>query len=61
MHQFPNSVPDIGNVVEIHLASGGILSGNWDGLQWWCGVDGQPDDVPVTNSFVIGWSNPPQV
>ena len=47
--------PVIGNVVKIILVTGGEVTGNWDGLQWWCGVDGQPDDIPVVNSFVDRW------
>lgn len=56
MPQFPQVKPDLGLQVNIHLASGGTLTGIWDGLQWWAGVDGQPDDVPVDNEFVVSWS-----
>lgn len=57
MHKFPETKPDpLGIIVNIHLASGGNLTGNWDGLQWWAGVDGQDADVPVANEFVAGWS-----
>lgn len=59
MHKFPEFKPTIGYQVQIHLASGGILTGNWDGLQWWCGVDGQDADVPVNNDFVESWSEMP--
>jgi hypothetical protein len=48
--------PTVGYLVDITLASGGLLQGYWDGLQWWCGVDGQPDDVPITNQYVISWN-----
>lgn len=53
--------PDVGMGVDVVLATGGVLYGYWDGLQWWCGVDGQPDDVPVTNEFVVSWNFPQQV
>lgn len=55
-HKFPETKPQIGIVVDIQLASGGTLTGNWDGLQWWAGVDGQDADVPVTNEYVVSWS-----
>lgn len=48
--------PPLGMNVEITLVSGGKLFGYWDGLQWWCGVDGQDSDVPVVNSFVDSWA-----
>lgn len=58
MHKFPDVKPaQLGLQVTVHLASGGSLQGYWDGLQWWCGVDGQDADVPVENSFVVGWSS----
>jgi hypothetical protein len=57
MKKFPETQPAVGTQVQIHLASGGTLTGIWDGLQWWAGVDGQPDDVPVTNEFVVGWDD----
>ena len=56
-HKFPDFKPEIGIQVTIHLASSGTLQGYWDGLQWWCGVDGQDADVPVTNEFVVSWTD----
>jgi len=56
MHKFPETKPPVGINVSVDLANGGKLQGYWDGLQWWCGVDGQDGDVPVTNDFVVTWS-----
>jgi len=49
--------PDLGVNVEITLTSGGKATGYWDGLQWWVGVDGQPDDLPIVNGFVASWKH----
>ena len=56
MPQANQQKPPVGNVVSVTLASGGHLDAYWDGLQWWCGVAGQPDDVPITNEYVVSWN-----
>lgn len=55
MHKFPSEAPTIGWLVTVYLANGESMMGYWDGLQWWCGVDGQDGDVPIANNFITGW------
>jgi hypothetical protein len=57
MPLFPQQAPDVGLQVEITLANGDKFPAYWDGLQWWMGVDDNPNDVPVTNSFVVSWAH----
>lgn len=56
MPLFPQTAPDVGEQVEITLANGSKFMAYFDGLQWWMGVNDDPNDVPVTNSFVVEWS-----
>lgn len=58
MPMFPQSQPNVGESVEITLANGSKFTAYFDGLQWWMGVNDDPNDVPVTNSFVVEWQRP---
>lgn len=49
--------PDLGLNVNVALTNGATLIGYWDGQQWWVGVNDMPDDLPVANDFVAGWSS----
>ena len=49
--------PQIGIQVEITLVNGSVFTAYWDGLQWWMGVNDDPNDVPVTNDFVAEWKH----
>jgi hypothetical protein len=60
MPQFPVQTPTVGELVEITLATGDKFPAYWDGLQWWMGVDNNPNDVPVTNGYVVSWGALPQ-
>lgn len=55
MPLFPANTPEIGYSVKITLANGSEFDAYWDGLQWWMGVNDDPNDVPITNSFVSSW------
>lgn len=58
MPQFPQQTPEVGISVNITLANGSTFPAYWDGLQWWMGVNDDPNDVPVTNEFVVSWNLP---
>lgn len=60
MPQFPQQLPPVGEQQEITLANGDKFLAVWDGLQWWMGVDNNPNDVPVDNGFVASWGPVPQ-
>jgi phage baseplate assembly protein gpV len=60
MPAFPQNVPNVGEQVEITLANGSKFMAYYDGLQWWMGVNDDPNDVPVTNEFVVSWQTAPQ-
>lgn len=47
--------PDIGLDVQITLTNGTVLPAYWDGLQWWAGINDNPQDIPIVNSFVADW------
>jgi hypothetical protein len=53
--------PDVGLLVDITLANNSEFTAYWDGLQWWMGVPDEPNDVPVTNNFVVSWKHQQQV
>jgi hypothetical protein len=57
VNKFPNKTPDIGLSVEITLKNGSKFPAYWDGLQWWMGVNDDPNDVPITNEFVESWTD----
>ena len=57
MSAFPQTKPDIGIQVEITLTSGSTFPAYWDGLQWWAGINDDPNDVPITNEFVNSWTH----
>jgi len=57
MAAFPAVTPPVGQTVEITLANGSKFLATWDGLQWWMGVNDDPNDVPVTNDFVVSWQH----
>lgn len=48
--------PPLGQNVNVTLVNGSTAIAYWDGLQWWVGVDGQPDDLPIVNEFVSSWA-----
>lgn len=60
MPAFPQTLPPVGPTHEVTLANGSKFLANWDGLQWWMGVNEDPNDVPVNNSFVVSWGPIPQ-
>lgn len=60
MPAFPEVLPPIGQTQEITLANGSKFLATWDGLQWWMGVNDDPNDVPVTNEYVTHWGPPAQ-
>lgn len=58
---YPDELPPQGENFYVTLTNGVTLMGYYDGTTWWCGVDGQPDDVPVANQYVVRWeTSPPQ-
>lgn len=57
MPAFPEHAPPVGQTVEVTLVNGDVFSATWDGLQWWMGVDNNPNDVPVTNGYVASWNH----
>jgi hypothetical protein len=60
MPHFPEFKPTVGELFEVTLANGSKFQAYWDGLQWWMGVNDDPNDVPVTNDFVVSWGPLPQ-
>ena len=56
MPTFPVQTPNVGEQVEVTLANGSVFTAYWDGLQWWMGVNDDPNDVPVTNTYVVSWN-----
>lgn len=58
MPQFPQVAPPVGQTVDITLANGDVFPATWDGLQWWMGVNDNPNDIPVANDFVVSWNHP---
>ena len=57
MPAFPEVNPPINQQVEVTLANGSVFVAMFDGLQWWMGVNDDPNDVPITNSFVVSWQH----
>lgn len=57
MGAFPQTKPDVGIQVEITLANSSKFTAYWDGLQWWMGVNDDPNDVPVNNDYVVSWQH----
>lgn len=58
MPAFPAVKPPAGNTVDVTLANGSKFPATWDGLQFWVGVNDDPNDIPVNNDFVVSWSHP---
>lgn len=56
MPPFPAETPPEGQNVTITLTSGAIVTGYWDGAQWWCGIPDEPNDLPLDNSHVAAWA-----
>lgn len=57
MHPFPETKPQIGIQVSIQVANGSTFTGYYDGLQWWVGINDDPNDLPINNEFVTGWQS----
>lgn len=55
MPAFPEVTPPYGQSVIVTLSSGSERLAYLNGVQWWCGVDNDPNDVPIVNSFVVSW------
>jgi hypothetical protein len=55
---FPDNSPPENQTVNISLANGTTLPAYWDGTQWWAGLNDDPNDVPIANSFVVSWEFP---
>lgn len=52
---FPATTPTEGENVTVTLDNGVTLTAYWDGTQWWAGINGEPQDVPISNDHVSGW------
>jgi len=50
-----NNFPDLGTNVRVVMSNGSEFTGYWDGLQWWVGINNDPNDLPVENDFVVRW------
>ena len=55
MGAFPQTKPEVGIQVIITLTNGSEFTAYYDGLQWWMGVNDDPNDVPVVNEYVQSW------
>lgn len=55
MGAFPQTKPPVGNQVIVTLTNGSEFYAYHDGLQWWMGVNDDPNDVPVVNEYVESW------
>lgn len=51
------SYPALYQTVRLTLTTGSVVSGWWDGAQWWVGLPDDPNNLPVDNAYVISWSN----
>lgn len=45
----------LNQMVLVTLADGTQTEAYWDGLQWWTGLENDPEDVPIVNAFVVAW------
>jgi hypothetical protein len=52
---FPENMPPEGETVTITLDNGVSISATWDGVQWWAGLNDEPEDVPISNDYVASW------
>lgn len=50
--------PSLGQNVDVTLTTGSTYQGYWDGVQWWVGVNNDPNDVPLASTFVASWAQP---
>lgn len=48
--------PELGTNVEVHIITGSVFVGYWDGAQWWVGVPDDVNDLPLVNDYVSHWA-----